>query len=209
MIRNNMLNIKNISYSYINKKVLDNLSCELKDKENLVIIGKSGSGKTTLLHLIAGLLKAQNGELDFNGLNLKTLNEKQLDDFRAKNVGLIFQQFHLINALTAFENVKLANDNISDDEVNVLFDKLDIAEVKNKRPSQLSIGQKQRVAVARALANKPKLIIADEPTSNLDDDNANKTIELLVKYTAESGAQLVIATHDSRIKSKFKNMLEL
>ncbi len=204
-----MLNIKNISYSYINKKVLDNLSCELKDKENLVIIGKSGSGKTTLLHLIAGLLKAQNGELDFNGLNLKTLNEKQLDDFRAKNVGLIFQQFHLINALTAFENVKLANDNISDDEVNVLFDKLDIAEVKNKRPSQLSIGQKQRVAVARALANKPKLIIADEPTSNLDDDNANKTIELLVKYTAESGAQLVIATHDSRIKSKFKNMLEL
>lgn len=204
-----MLNIKNISYNYPNKQVLDNISFELKDKENLVIIGKSGSGKTTLLHLIAGLLKTQNGELDFNGLNLKTLNETQLDDFRAKNVGLIFQQFHLINALTAFENVKLANDNISDDEVSLLFDKLDIAEAKNKRPSQLSIGQKQRVAVARALANKPKLIIADEPTSNLDDDNANKTIELLSKYSSESGAQLVIATHDSRIKSQFKNILEL
>ena len=204
-----MLNIKNISYSYPNKQVLNNLSYELKDKENLIIIGKSGSGKTTLLHLIAGLLKLEKGELMFDNVDLKELTETQLDDFRAKNVGLIFQQFHLINALTAFENVKLANDNISDDEVSLLFDKLDIAEAKNKRPSQLSIGQKQRVAVARALANKPKLIIADEPTSNLDDDNANKTIELLSKYSTESGAQLVIATHDSRIKSKFNNILEL
>jgi len=208
-----MFAVKNLSYKYSLQPVLNGLSFDVARSENLAVIGKSGVGKTTLLHLMAGLLKAQSGEIIFENTDIATLTEPQLDRFRANNIGFIFQQFHLIQSLTALENVMLAaifsGKDITRETVQEIFGRLDIAGCINKKPSQLSIGQKQRVAIARALANQPKIIFADEPTSNLDDENAENTINLLLEYATESAASLVVVTHDSRIKDKFVNILEL
>ena len=188
---------------------------ELKcnSSETLLITGNSGKGKTTLLHLLAGLLRPKKGEIIIENTNIASLSERELDQFRGKNIGLILQQSHFIASLSVVENVVLASwlatGKKAVQKAEKLLEELDLENQKHKLPSQLSIGQQQRVSIARALINEPKLLLADEPTSSLDDENAMVVANLLEKLAKEYKAALVIVTHDKRLKDKFSNQLNL
>ena len=208
-----MLQTKNVTFFY-NKDTqftFPELKCDASD--TLLITGNSGKGKTTLLHLLAGLLRPKNGEISIENTNISSLSEKQLDQFRGKNIGLILQQSHFIASMSVLENVVLASwlatGKKAIQKAEKLLAELDLENQKHKLPSQLSIGQQQRVSIARALINEPKLLLADEPTSSLDDENAFKVAELLEKLSKEYNAALVIVTHDSRLKNKFSNQINL
>lgn len=208
-----MLQTKNVTFFY-NKETqftFPELKCDASD--TLLITGNSGKGKTTLLHLLAGLLRPKNGEISIENTNISSLSEKQLDQFRGKNIGLILQQSHFIASMSVLENVVLsswlATGKKAIQKAEKLLAELDLENQKHKLPSQLSIGQQQRVSIARALINEPKLLLADEPTSSLDDENAFKVAELLEKLSKEYNAALVIVTHDSRLKNKFSNQINL
>jgi putative ABC transport system ATP-binding protein len=187
------------------------LKCNASD--TLLITGNSGKGKTTLLHLLAGLLRPKNGEISIENIDISLLSEKKLDQFRGKNIGLILQQSHFIASMTVLENIVLASwlatGKQAVQKAEKLLSELDLDNQKHKLPSQLSIGQQQRVSIARALINEPKLLLADEPTSSLDDENAFKVADLLEKLSKEYNAALVIVTHDSRLKNKFSNQINL
>ena len=208
-----MLQTKNITFFY-NKETqftFPELKCNASDA--LLITGNSGKGKTTLLHLLAGLLRPKNGEISIENVDISLLSEKKLDQFRGKNIGLILQQSHFIASMTVLENVVLASwlatGKKAIQKAEELLAELDLDNQKHKLPSQLSIGQQQRVSIARALINEPKLLLADEPTSSLDDENAFKVADLLEKLSKEYKAALVIVTHDSRLKNKFSNQINL
>lgn len=208
-----MLQTKNVTFFY-NKETqftFPELKCDASD--TLLITGNSGKGKTTLLHLLAGLLRPKNGEISIENTNISSLSEKKLDQFRGKNIGLILQQSHFIASMTVLENVVLASwlatGKKAIQKAEKLLAELDLENQKHKLPSQLSIGQQQRVSIARALINEPKLLLADEPTSSLDDENAFKVADLLEKLSKEYNAALVIVTHDSRLKNKFSNQINL
>ena len=208
-----MLQTKNITFFY-NKETqftFPELKCNASD--TLLITGNSGKGKTTLLHLLAGLLRPKNGEISIENIDISLLSEKKLDQFRGKNIGLILQQSHFIASMTVLENVVLASwlatGKKAIQKAEKLLAELDLENQKHKLPSQLSIGQQQRVSIARALINEPKLLLADEPTSSLDDENAVKVADLLEKLSKEYNAALVIVTHDSRLKNKFSNQINL
>lgn len=181
--------------------------------ETLLITGNSGKGKTTLLHLLAGLLRPKKGEISIDDTNVSQLSEKKLDQFRGKNIGLILQQSHFISSLSVLDNVVLASwlasgKKATEKAKQLLLD-LDLESQMHKLPSQLSIGQQQRVSIARALINEPKLLLADEPTSSLDDENAMKVADLLEKLAKDYNASLIIVTHDQRLKNKFANQIHL
>ncbi|HCQ14292.1 ABC transporter ATP-binding protein [Flavobacterium sp.] len=208
-----MLQTKNITFFY-NKETqftFPELKCNASD--TLLITGNSGKGKTTLLHLLAGLLRPKNGEISIENIDISLLSEKKLDQFRGKNIGLILQQSHFIASMTVLENIVLASwlatGKQAVQKAEKLLSELDLDNQKHKLPSQLSIGQQQRVSIARALINEPKLLLADEPTSSLDDENAFKVADLLEKLSKEYNAALVIVTHDSRLKNKFSNQINL
>jgi len=208
-----MLQTKNLTYSY-NKDTqftFPELRCDASN--TLLITGNSGKGKTTLLHLLAGLLRPKEGEIIIENTNINLFSEKKLDKFRGKNIGLILQQSHFIASMTVLENVVLASwlatGKSAVEKAEKLLSELDLENQKHKLPSQLSIGQQQRVSIARALINEPKLLLADEPTSSLDDKNAEKVIELLTSLSKEYKAALLIVTHDGRIKEKFINKITL
>jgi ABC-type lipoprotein export system ATPase subunit len=203
----------NLSFSYNNQTIFDfpNLVCNAS--ETLLITGNSGKGKTTLLHILAGLLRPKTGEILINEINICNLSDKKLDAFRGKNIGLILQQSHFIASLNVLENVVLASwlatGKKATDKAKKLLVELDLQNQLHKLPSQLSIGQQQRVSIARALINEPKLLLADEPTSSLDDENARIVAHLLQKLALQYNAALVIVTHDQRLKEKFANQINL
>lgn len=178
-----------------------------------MITGGSGKGKTTLLHLLGGLLRPVSGEITIDTTNINALSEKELDHFRGKNIGLVLQQSHFISSLNVLENVELASW-LSDkkkktEKAQNLLEQLDLKDQLYKLPSQLSIGQQQRVSIARALINEPKLLLADEPTSSLDDENAMIVANLLSDLSKKYNAALVIVTHDQRLKERFTNIISL
>jgi putative ABC transport system ATP-binding protein len=185
---------------------------DLNSNENLLIIGESGVGKTTLMHLLAGLLKSNSGSIKLFDKELNQMSSYQLDSFRKNNIGIVFQRPHFVNSLTVKENLQLAqyiankNDNT---RIESILKNLNIFEKSNKKTNQLSQGEKQRVSIALAIVNSPKLILADEPTSSLDDNNCSKVIKLLKKQATDFGAQLIVITHDSRLKKHFKKSIEL
>jgi len=208
-----MITTKNIKFSYQKQQefIFPDLYCEAGS--TLLITGDSGKGKTTYLHILGGLLKPKSGSIEIDKQNMLELSEGKLDKFRGKNIGLVLQKSHFISALTVLENLEMASW-LATGEKNTtrakkLLDQLDIVNQANKLPSQLSIGQQQRVSIARALMNEPKVLLADEPTSSLDDKNAEKVIELLTSLSKEYKAALLIVTHDSRIKEKFSNKITL
>lgn len=181
--------------------------------ETLLITGGSGRGKTTLLHLLGGLLRPQQGEVIIGDTNIAALSEKQLDHFRGKNIGIVLQQSYFVAALSVLDNVVLASwlatgKEAKDKAVTLLTD-LGLKGHLHKLPSQLSIGQQQRVSVARALINSPKLLLADEPTSSLDDENAYIVADLLSSLAKQHGTSLIIVTHDQRLKDRFTNQIAL
>ena len=181
--------------------------------EHSLILGPSGSGKSTLLHLIAGLLHPSHGRVLVAGQDLAKLTTAELDAFRGRMIGIVLQRLHLIPALTVRDNLRLARTlaRLPPDPARIdsLLAKLGLAALAGVRPSRLSEGEAQRVAIARAVINHPALILADEPTSALDDVNCQTVLALLRAQAEASGATLVIATHDARLKAHFGHRLEL
>ena len=191
-----MIKVKNLTHYYNNDKALENINLEINKGEFICLVGESGSGKSTLLSIISTLLKPTKGELFFENLNYK--NIKDIDDFRKTNIGFIFQFHYLINYLTVIENIKLANEKATENEIHNLLKILRIENLSNKYPNEISGGQRQRVAIARALINKPKVIIADEPTGNLDSKNSLNVFEIFKKLSQEQ-VTIIVATHDKNL----------
>ncbi len=208
-----MISTKNITFSYNKEQsfILPDLYCEAGS--TILITGDSGKGKTTYLHILAGLLTPTTGSIEIDKTNIVALSESKNDKFRGQNIGLVFQKSYFISALTVLENLEmaswLATGKKNSSSAKKLLEQLDVTSQANKLPSQLSIGQQQRVSIARALMNEPKVLLADEPTSSLDDKNAEKVVALLTSLSKEYKAALVIVTHDNRIKEKFSNRITL
>lgn len=201
------IEIKNLNKIYgkgeVEVKALNNINLEINEGEFVAIVGASGSGKSTLLHLLGGVDKPSSGEVILNGTNMYSLKERELSILRRRKIGFVFQFFNLIPVLTAEENIEmpvlLDNEKIDKKYMNELLRILGLEERKNNYPSQLSGGQQQRVSIGRALANKPSIILADEPTGNLDSKNSKEVLELL-KYCAKKYNQtLILITHDINI----------
>ena len=177
------------------------------------MIGPSGSGKTTLLHILAGFLKPSYGEVIVAGHSLGKLKTRQLGRFRGRHIGIVLQRLHLVESLTVTDNVLLAQyfSALGEDRERVreVLANLGLEKKARAYPHELSFGQAQRVAVARAVVNRPTLLLADEPTSNLDDVHCMQTLDLLEAQARACRATLVIATHDQRIKARFRNQYML
>jgi ABC-type lipoprotein export system ATPase subunit len=202
-----VIEVKGLTYSYLGSKQIDFEDFGVNRGEHCLLLGESGCGKTTLLNLLGGLLRGANGLIKVNGIEIPKLSEHQLDRFRRENVGFIFQRNHLVSALNVQQNLLLAEDNRS--RADELLASLGLSTQKKKRVTDLSHGQAQRVAIARALMNKPQVILADEPTSALDDKNCSAVVDLLLSIAKENHSTLVIATHDSRLKSKFPRQIHM
>lgn len=202
-----LIEVKNLNKIYgsgeAEVKALKNINLNIEQGEFVAIVGQSGSGKSTLLHLIGGVDIPSSGEVIIDGKNIYKLKEKELSILRRRKLGFIFQFFNLIPVLTAQENIEMSvlldNEKIDKKYMNELLRILGLEERKNNYPSQLSGGQQQRVSIGRALANKPSIILADEPTGNLDSKNSKEVLELL-KYCAKKYNQtLILITHDINI----------
>ena len=208
-----MLNASGIRFSYGEEQSFDFPSITCQQGKPLLILGESGKGKTTLLHLLGGILKAQSGSIVVGETDLCSLSTQQLDRFRGKHIGLIFQVSHFVSSLSVKENLLmaqyLAGEPKDGKKVEALLQDMGLADKFSQKPFRLSQGQQQRVAIARALVNKPKLILADEPTSSLDDSNCFRVIDILEQQAAEIEAALVIVTHDHRLTEKFPHQLLL
>lgn len=181
--------------------------------EPWLLLGASGSGKTTLLHCLAGILSPSAGTVRVDGTDLASLRGSALDRFRGRTIGLLPQRLHLIDCLSVLDNLLLAQyaAGLPRDPAAArsALEALGLADRAGERPHRLSFGQQQRVALARALINRPKLVLADEPTSNLDDANCSAALGMLLDQARRSGAALVIATHDQRVKGQVPRRIEL
>jgi len=198
-----LLSLQNISKVYNsnigNFEVFKEINLQINENENVFLFGPSGCGKSSLLNIISGLDKPDGGEISF--LNNKISNNHH--NFLKNDIGIIFQDHYLISELNIFENIQLKTNNIS--AINEIFDYFRLDDLKNKYPSQLSNGQKQRVCVARALVNRPKLLVADEPTSYLDRENADLVMDLIIQSSKKFKVSSIVASHDISFKKKFDN----
>ncbi|SFL34897.1 ABC transporter ATP-binding protein [Pelosinus propionicus] len=184
--------------------------------EQIALVGPSGSGKTTLLHLISGLLTPTAGEIKFNDIVLSSMLETWRDTWRAKAVGYVFQKLNLLSSLTVLDNLLVAMSfaNVIPKKEQrqwaiQLLDQVGVSDKLGKFPHQLSMGEQQRVAAARAVINKPSLILADEPTASLDQDNGLLVLDMLRRFAKESGSTLVVSTHDRQIMNQFERICSL
>jgi len=198
-----LLSLQNISKVYNsnigNFEVFKEINLQIDENESIFLFGPSGCGKSSLLNIISGLDKPDGGEISF--LNNKISNNHH--NFLKNDIGIIFQDHYLISELNIFENIQLKTNNTS--AINEIFDYFRLDDLKNKYPSQLSNGQKQRVCVARALVNRPKLLVADEPTSYLDRENADLVIDLIIQSSKKYKVSSIVASHDISFKKKFDN----
>ena len=201
-----MMKITNLTHYYNKDKALENINLEIKSGEFIAIIGESGSGKSTLLSVLSTLLKPTSGDIIYENTNYKDI--KNIDDFRKNNIGFIFQFHYLINYLSVKENINLANEKASKEEIFDLLKLLGIENLIDKYPNEISGGQRQRVAIARALINNPKVIFADEPTGNLDSKNSLNVFELFKNLT-QKGTTIIVATHDKELASLANKIYEV
>jgi len=201
-----MLTTKSLSHHYGNEK-LSFPDLNIRKGEQWLLLGESGSGKTTLLHILTGIKKPFSGEVFIQETELYKLSGQELDQFRGQNIGVVFQQAHLIKSLTVKENLFLAQTfagfKNNEDRIIEVLTELDIIQKINSYPASLSQGQLLRASIARAVLNKPFLLFADEPTSSLDNKNAKTVVDLLLKLSESSGGTLVVSTHDDRVKEAF------
>lgn len=208
-----MISIQSVAHQYNRSPPITFKDWKIKDGEQWLLLGESGSGKTTLLHVLTGILKPTQGEVNINDTSIYNLSSKKLDQFRGRNIGIIFQKPHLIKSLTIFENLALAQIFAklpqNEERIQEVLESLAIADKKKAYPNELSQGQLQRVSIARAVINKPALLIADEPTSSLDDKNATAVLNLLMQQSGLNQATLIVATHDKRVKDAFTRTYDL
>ena len=212
-----ILNIKNLSKEFKTGdralRILENINFTLNEKETFSIVGPSGSGKTTLLGICAGLDSTSSGTVELCGVNLGDLNEDEKAILRSQKVGFIFQDFQLLPSLTALENILVPLELQGHKDIEKigleLLEKVNLGDRKNHYPSQLSGGEQQRVSIARAFANRPTILFADEPTGNLDEESGENAINLLLELNKESGTTLVIVTHDLELAKRTQRMVVL
>ena len=212
-----LLKLKKVNLKYQTDKesikVLKDIDLTTKKKDTISIVGESGSGKTSLIMLIGGLEKATSGKIFFQDQEITALSEDEVSEIRRKNIGIVFQSFYLIPNYTAVENValtlelnKLKN---PEKQAKELLDRFGLKNRFNNLPSQLSGGEQQRVAIARAIAMKPELILADEPTGNLDTENSIMISDILFKYVKDEGSSLIMVTHDPKLADKAKRKIKI
>jgi lipoprotein-releasing system ATP-binding protein len=200
-----MIEVKELHKSYGTTEVLKGVNGRISKGDFITIVGASGAGKSTLLHLVAGLDSYNSGSISFNGLSLGNLSKKELNDYRNNHVGLVFQFHNLLPELTALENITLPRwisgqmDDSAERKANELLQLLSIEHRAHHLPNEMSGGEQQRVAIARALINEPALLLADEPTGNLDSANAAAVHELLLKLNQELGQTIVVVTHNKEL----------
>ena len=213
----NLYKLGNINLNYhLNGndiRVLKNINFEIKKNERVAIIGESGSGKTSLLMLMSGLEKPTSGKIIFNNVNFSEISEEKKTQIRKKEIGLIFQQFYLIPNYTALENVMfpMQINQIKDEKnkaINILSD-IGLDHRKNNLPSELSGGEQQRVAIARAISFNPEIILADEPTGNLDRKNTEIVSDLLLNYSSKKRISLILVTHNMNLAKKCDRVIKL
>ena len=200
-----MIEVKELHKSYGTTEVLKGVNGRISKGDFITIVGASGAGKSTLLHLVAGLDSYNNGSISFDGMSLDSLSKKELNDYRNNHVGLVFQFHNLLPELTALENITLPRwisgkmDDSAERKANELLQLLGIEHRAHHLPNEMSGGEQQRVAIARALINEPALLLADEPTGNLDSANAVAVHELLLKLNKELGQTIVVVTHNKEL----------
>jgi len=209
-----MIQTENLTYQYKKRgAILSFPNIALEKGENLLILGESGIGETTLLHLLAGLLKPVTGKILINKVTLNSLKNNKLDQFRGENIGLVFQKKHAIESLNVFNNLKarllFSNALVNDKKIEIVLEQLALSELKTSKVSELSEGQLQRLGIVLSVIHNPQVILADEPTSSLDDKNCKIVIELLKNQAKQTNANLIVITHDHRIKSFFLNSITL
>jgi len=194
---------------------LNGISLEFKEAEFTAIVGPSGSGKTTLLNMLGGLDTPTNGEVHFNGTNITSLPSRKLIDFRLHNIGFVFQSFNLIPVLTARENVEFilqlqgAGKKERQQRAIELLEAVGLADKVDNRPGDLSGGQQQRIAVARALASKPRFILADEPTANLDSKSTAELLDIMEKMNEQYHTTFLFSTHDTRVMERARRIVTI
>ena len=193
--------------------ILDNVSLEIPDGQFVAVTGASGSGKSTLLGLIAGLDAPSSGEILIDGANVTTMSEDQLAELRSEQIGFIFQSFHLIPSLTAFENVIIPMEILglkdAKSRAAKLLEDVELTARGHHYPTELSGGEQQRVAIARAFANQPKILLADEPTGNLDSKNGNHIFDLMTDLHNQHNVTLILVTHDQSLAERAQRQVIL
>ena len=208
-----MVKINGLTYNYSSEIQLKFPDFSLSKGEQALILGQSGCGKTTLLHLLSGLLKPNSGDVNIDNEDISKMYGAALDNFRGANIGIVFQTAHFIESLTVKENLTLtqtlAGKSKDIDKIKKLLADLGIESKLNAKLNALSVGEKQRVSIARALVNSPALILADEPTSALDDKNCEAVLKLVREQAKKHNSTLLIVTHDNRLKDQFDKRVEL
>tara|TARA_B000000475_G_scaffold108727_1_gene88169 strand:+ start:1010 stop:1690 length:681 start_codon:yes stop_codon:yes gene_type:complete len=215
----NSLECKNISKSFIinndNLNVFSDINLKINESQKIAISGKSGAGKSTLLHIMAGLDKPTKGTVEFNDYDFSKISLNKLSEIRLKNFGFVYQFHHLLDDLTIAENISIPaklNNNFNKtkkDQIISLMKDLNIYDRKDHLPWKLSGGEKQRAAIARALTNEPKFLFLDEPTGNLDEENANVIQDILINISKTYGVALITATHDNKFINTFDTIYDL
>ena len=211
-----LLTVTNLEKAYASpegpqSRIIDVPHFEIDTGNHIALRGSSGVGKTTFLNLIAGILQADNGSIVLADEEMTALSESERDRLRAHNIGYIFQTFNLLAGYTALENVTLGmmfGKGIDADFAQHLLERVGLGDRMQYLPSQLSVGQQQRVAVARAVANRPRLVLADEPTGNLDYHHANEAVTLIREICCENSAALLIVSHDSKVLGQFEEAMD-
>ena len=212
-----ILNIQNLSKTYRSAErdltVLDNINFSVEEGSTLAIVGPSGSGKTTLLGLCAGLDRSSSGVVELCNIKLDDLNEDERARVRNQHVGFIFQNFQLLPTLTALENVMVPLELRGEKNIRPLaldlLDKVGLADRQHHYPSQLSGGEQQRVSLARAFSNKPKILFADEPTGNLDAETSDKVVKLIFDLNREAGTTLILVTHNLELAAQTRRIIQI
>ena len=210
------ISVNNLSKHFLQGKntinVLNDINLEIKTGEVIALLGKSGSGKTTMLSLLAGLDRPDQGKILIDDIDMTKLSEEALCEFRAKKLGIVFQQFHLIPHLTAFENILLSFEINGREDVAEAHKWLELVGLKdraNHYPSMLSGGEHQRVAIARALSFGPPLLLADEPTGNLDVETGKTVVDILFKMVREKKTTMILVTHDEELAARADRIIRI
>jgi ABC-type lipoprotein export system ATPase subunit len=208
-----MLRTTELSFAYDDKKNFLFPALHVEAGESYALLGQSGCGKTTFLHLLTGLLKPQKGSVFIDNQDITRLDTAAADRFRGQNIGIVLQTSHFVQAFSVQENLLLAQHLAAQPKdktrIKNLLAALNIADKAHAKPQDLSIGEQQRVCIARALLNRPKVLFADEPTSALDDQNAAQVVDLLENLCRNEGAALLVVTHDNRLKTRFAKTVSL